>query len=110
MKSRCIGRNPQAKARRFRLNLAADLLSKQYDNFVLALGTALNTDVQASILAQLDALSKRRKELEGERDMRLSQRNQWTIARERLSDLRAWCVAMATRLRDATYEDKQLSR
>ncbi|ACZ39651.1 recombinase family protein [Sphaerobacter thermophilus] len=92
---------------------AVDRLLQQVDrqraNLTQAIGLTDDPDAVAALMAELERVAARRRQLEAEREGILHRREAWEAARANLADLMSWCERVAERLGELTYEQRRLA-
>lgn len=82
-------------------------VQRQRANLTRSLALLDDDDAAAPIIAELNTLASRAKELDAERVMTLERQEGWQSAQDRITNLSAWLSSVADNLNDLTYQHKR---
>jgi site-specific DNA recombinase len=82
-------------------------IGRKQQNVGRAIAALDDADAAAPLVVELKALAKQQKEAEARRETLLEQQARRALARRHLTDLQAWCAAVAARLENAGYAIKR---
>ena len=82
---------------------------RQQGNLARAIADIDDAAAAAPLVAQMQALGHRKRELEQERDSLLARHEHWQAAQKRLTDLAEWCRTVAENLDALNYEQRRLA-
>ncbi len=84
-------------------------VARQQANLTRTLALLDDADATAPLVAELNVLAARKRELEAEHAVILGQREAWAAAQGQLDELTAWCHTVATNLESLTYDERRLA-
>jgi hypothetical protein len=98
--------DPTAASRATVDRLIADTMRKR-DNLTRALANLDDADAQASVLTDLQAMTKRLRELNDERDALFAQQDEWQVSQEQLRNLNGWLDTVRANIDTMTYDQRR---
>jgi site-specific DNA recombinase len=103
---RMIGEDPTQADVAVIDRMLADV-TKQQANVARTAALIEDADAAAPLAAHLEELGRRKRALEAERSVVLAQRSEWEAARARITEIEAWCEAVAAELDGLDYSGRR---